>query len=86
MVGATGFVDTGNTITFPNIWIEPNATQTITVDARVDFYQDADKKISTTPEIIVQNRVSIIKSQQVAVIAKGLSPEQMKSMFKGNNI
>lgn len=86
ITGSTGLLDDGKTISFSNIWIEPNQIQTISFEARTDFFQDTNKKITTTPEIFDQNHITITKSQQVIANATGISQEKLKSLFKGNNI
>lgn len=78
--GSSGLTDDGKTITFPNIRLEPSQILTINFDARINYFQDSDKTISTESEFIENGKDLIAKSQKKEVNAKKLSPEKIESL------
>jgi len=73
--GTTNLSDNNSTITIPNLRINPGENLIISFEARVNYFYDADKNISTEPEIITSDKKSLLKSAKKEIKAK---------LFKGD--
>lgn len=67
--GAMSLSDKNNTITIPNLRINPGQTLTIKFDARINYFTDSEKSITTEPEIITSDRKSLIKAKRQEIKA-----------------
>ncbi len=83
--GTTNLSDSNSTITIPNLRINPGENLIISFDARVNYFYDADKTISTEPEIITSDKKSLLKSTKKEIkakIFKGKFPSNVRSIKK----
>lgn len=77
--GTSGITDDGQTITIPNIRVEPSQILQINFDARINYYQDEDRTISTESEFTDDEKNLVAKSERKEVTAKKISPEKIRS-------
>lgn len=82
ITGASGIKDTGETVNIANLRILPQSQQVISFDARVNYYQDSDKKLSTQAELVDAKGVSLLKTDKKEAIAKKLSKEEFSKFVK----
>jgi len=68
--GSEGYQDNGKTIDLPNLWIDPNRIITISFDARINYYTNIDKTISTAPQLVSQNGTILYSAPEIKVLAK----------------
>ncbi len=81
--GTSGLNDDGKTITVPNILIEKDSSIIISFDARLNFYDEASKYISIEPELVGNDKKTILKSSKKQINSKK-SERQVPKMI--NNI
>lgn len=80
--GTASLTDDGKTIVVPNFRILPSQTTTISFDARVNYFSNEDKTISTEAEFLSEDKKSISKSLRKEVKAVKISADKIKSMMK----
>lgn len=68
--GTPSLSDKNKTITIPNLRINPGEKLEISFNARLNYFTDADKGISTEPEIITSDKKSLLKSKKKEIKAK----------------
>lgn len=74
--GALSFEFSKKTIVIPNLNISPNQVLKISFDARTNFDKANDITISTDPELVDSDDLSIQKSQRNEVTAKKMNTEE----------
>lgn len=83
--GVTGLKEDGKTIDFPNLRVEPGMVKQISFDATINYFTDSDPILSTEPELISEDKNSILKAPKKEIQAKRIKkediPEQIQ-MFK----
>jgi len=77
--GTSGITDDGETVTIPNVRLEPLQTLVVSFDARINYYQDEDKTIITEAEFVDDKKNSIAKSSIKQIKAKKINVEKIKS-------
>lgn len=77
--GTSGITDDGETISIPNIRLEPSQSLEITFDARINYYQDADKTVSTESEFLNSDKKLIEKSAKKEIKAKKINVDKINS-------
>ncbi len=70
--GTPSLSDRNKTIMIPNLRINPGEKLEISFNARLNYFTDADKGISTEPEIITSDKKSLLKSKKKEIRAKKL--------------
>lgn len=83
--GVSSLSDKNKTITIPNLRINPGEKLEISFNARLNFFSDSDKLISTEPEIITSDKKSLLKSKRREVNARKLKnklPSNIESRKK----
>lgn len=65
-----GYVDTGKTLNLPNLWVDSNQKFVISFDARINYYKNVDKTISTTAQLVDANGALIAQAQKDQIVAK----------------
>lgn len=68
--GTSSLSDKNKTIIIPNLRINPGEKLEISFNARLNYFNDSDKLISTEPEIITSDKKSLLKSKRKEVNAK----------------
>lgn len=79
--GTSGITDDDETISIPNVRIEPSQSLQITFDARINYFQDSDSTISTESEFLDSDKKLIEKSAKKEVIARRISVDKINSML-----
>lgn len=64
-----------DTVSIPNLNIEPNQVRKISFNARINFYKDSDQSISTEAELVDNSNASIFKAKKQEVTAKKMDTE-----------
>ncbi len=82
--GSSGLNDNGKTITIPNISIGPSGSLIITFDARINYFSDKDRLISTEPELVSQDQKTLLKSGKKQISGKKIDSEKIESMSEFN--
>jgi len=83
--GVTGIKDDGKTIELPNLRVEPGFAKQITFDATVNYFTEQDTIISTEPELITEDKKSLLKSERKQIQSKRIKKEDIPEkiqMFK----
>lgn len=75
--GVTGLNDDGKSIDFPNLRVEPGMVKVISFDARINYFTEQDPVITTEPEMVSEQRESILKSLKKEVQAKRIKKEDI---------
>lgn len=83
--GTPSLNDDGKTITIPNLHIRSLGELTISFDARINYYDDIDRNITTQAEYINHDKKSILKSNLKQIIGKKITSEKLKSAISGNS-
>lgn len=83
--GTPSLNDDGKTITIPNLHIRSLRELTISFDARINYYDDIDRNITTQAEYINHDKKSILKSNLKQIIGKKITSEKLKSAISGNS-
>lgn len=85
--GVTGLKDDGKTIEFPNLRVLPKTVKVISFDAKINFFTEQDPTITTEPELVTEDKKSVLKSEKKQIQGKRIKkediPNQIK-MFKKN--
>ncbi len=68
--GSTNLSDNNSTITFSYLRVNAGESLAISFEARVNYFSDSDKNISTQPEILTSDKKSLIKSTKKEIKAK----------------
>jgi len=68
--GTPSLSDRNKTITIPNLRINPGEKLEISFNARLNYFIDGDKGISTEPEILTSDKKSLIKAGKKEIKAK----------------
>lgn len=74
--GSTGISETDNTVSIPNFRIGSNEQRVISFDAIINYYQE-EKIITTEPEFVSSEKISLTKSLRKEIKAKKLSAEEV---------
>lgn len=85
--GVTGLKDDGKTIEFPNLRVEPGMVKVISFDARINYFIEEDPIISTEPELVTEDKISLLKSEKKQIQGKRIKKEEIPNqiqMFKKN--
>lgn len=83
--GTPSLSDKNRTITIPNLRINPGEKLEISFNARLNYFTDADKGISTEPEIVTSDKKSLLKSKKKEIKALKLKtklPSNVESKSK----
>lgn len=80
--GVTGLKDDGKTIEFPNLRVEPGAVKIISFDANVNYFTDSDPIITTEPELISEDKKSLVKSEKKQIQGKRIKKEDIPNQLK----
>lgn len=80
--GTASLSDTKDTIDIPNIYIKPNQDMTISFDARVNFFDDADHNLWTQPEAITEGKKSLFNAAKFSLKAKAFPKGHSQSLFR----
>ncbi len=87
ITGVTGLKDDGKAIEFPNLRVEPGMVKVISFDARINYFTEQDPIIDTEPELIAEDKKSIIKSAKKQIQGKRIRNEDIPNqiqIFKKN--
>jgi hypothetical protein len=79
--GVTGLDDSQNTIKLPNLRLESDRELVIGFDARIN-YSIEDKLISTEPELLTEDKKSVLKAIKKEVKALKVKPEDFPGQVK----
>lgn len=85
--GVTGLKDDGKTIEFPNLRVEPGTVKVIGFNARVNYFTEQDPIINTEPELLTEDKKSVLKSEKKQIQVKRIKKEDIPGqiqMFKKN--
>lgn len=77
--GVSGFQDDGKNLVFPNIYIYPNQTITISFDARINYFDDIDHTIGTHP-VLKRNGKPDIQSEKKEIKVTKLNKEKFSKL------
>lgn len=80
--GVTGLRDDGKTIEFPNLRIEPGMVKVISFDARVNYFTEQDPAIDTEPELLTEDKKSLLKSAKKQIKANRIKKEDIPDQIK----
>lgn len=80
--GVTGIDDQDNNLSLANLRIAPSQTIEASFDARINYYSDQDKVISTEPEFLTQDKKSLLKTKREQIMAKRIDPQKIPSLTK----
>lgn len=50
--GASSLDDANNTITFPNVWIAPQARLSVSLDVTAQYFTEGEKRLALSPELL----------------------------------
>lgn len=75
--GVTGLKDDGKTIEFPNLRIEPGMVKEISFEANVNYFTETDPTISTEPELVSEDKQSLLKSLKKEIQVKRIKKEDI---------
>lgn len=53
--GASSLDDSNNTITFPNVWVAPQARLSVSLDVTAKYFTEGEKRLTLTPELLDRN-------------------------------
>lgn len=79
--GTSGIIDDGETISIPNVRLDSSQSLEITFDARINYYQDNDRIISTESEFLDSDKKLIAKSSKKEVTARKINPDKINSIL-----
>lgn len=77
VTGVTGLKDDGKTIEFPNLRVEPGMVKQISFDATVNYFTDSDPVLSTEPELVSEDKSSILKTAKKEIQVKRIKKEDI---------
>lgn len=80
--GVTGLKDDGKTIEFPNLRVEPGMVKVISFDSRINHFTDQDPIISTEPELISEDKISLLKSEKKQIQGKRIKKEDIPGQIQ----
>ncbi len=69
-----------DTISIPYLTLNPGQVLTISFDAQVNFYIDADHPISTEAELVDESNASLVKAEKKEVTAKKMEMERFNKV------
>lgn len=87
VTGVTGLKDDGKTIEFPNLRVEPGMIKVISFDAKINYFTEQDPIITTEPELITEDKKSLLKSVKKQIQGKRIKKEDIPDqiqIFKKN--
>lgn len=68
--GASSLSDKNETITIPNLRINPGQTLEVKFDAGINYFNDGDKSIYTQAEIVTKDKKTLYKAERKEIKAK----------------
>lgn len=83
--GTLSLSDKKGAITIPNLSVNPGQKLNVSFQARVNYFEDADKTISTEPELLSSDAKSLFKSSKKDLKAKKFSGFNFPSNLKIKN-
>ena len=75
VTGTFNVEEKDNSITIPNLAINPNQKRTISFEIQTNFNKDTDEIISTEAELLSNDKSVLFKSQKKEVVAKKIDME-----------
>lgn len=81
-IHATSLDDNGKDISFPNVRIRANQSTVFSFDTRINYFTDADKLISTEPELLSKEKKSVTKALRKEIRAHKIDLNKIPSLMK----
>lgn len=80
IIGTSGIIDNGKTITIPNLRVKPSSSLIISFDARVNYFDEASKTLSTEGELVSSDKKSLLKSAKKQINTKRTKSQESKML------
>lgn len=78
--GTSGLIDDNNTIEIPNLQIDTLESIVISFDARLNYYNETSKTLSTEAELLGSDKKSVFKSERKQISTKKAESQELKML------